>query len=381
MQIQEYKIKIRDLVQGYSRDEESDEVVAYASEDSKARLNIRPKYQREFVYKDKQRNAVIETIFKGFPLNTMYWAKNTESSAEYEYEVLDGQQRTISICEYYKGDFSVNEIYFGNLPKDKKEAFLDYELIIYICLGSDSQKLEWFRVINISGEKLTEQELRNAIYASAWLSDAKRRFSKKNSLCEQKGGKYLKGSSIRQEFLETVLAWKADKREDKAICEYMAKSAQDSKNADKLWFYFNNVIDWIEAKFPKYRKEMKGLEWGLLYNAYKDKELDKDELEEQISALMQNNEVQKKSGIYAYLLSENEKFLNLRSFDDTIKREVYEAQGGKCANPKCPHKKRIFEINEMEADHIIPWSKGGKTQKTNCQMLCRECNRVKSAKA
>ncbi|MCX2717469.1 DUF262 domain-containing protein [Helicobacter sp. MIT 21-1697] len=378
MKITECRIKVRDLVAGYSRDEESGEVVAYGdckSEDSKARLNIRPKYQREFVYKDKQRNAVIETIFKGFPLNTMYWVRNTESNAEYEYEVLDGQQRTISICEYYKGDFSLKEQYFHTLPEDRKETFLNYGLMIYVCEGEESEKLEWFRVINIAGERLTEQELRNAIYASVWLSDAKRRFSKTNSLAEQKGGKYLNGSSIRQEFLESALAWIVGKREDKAICEYMAKSAKDCKNADELWGYFCAVIDWVEMKFPTYRKEMKGIEWGLLYNEYKDKPLDKEELEKRVADLMADDEVQKKSGIYAYVLSGEEKHLNLRAFEKGIIRAVYEAQGG-----ICPHCKETFAIEEMEADHIKPWSKGGKSVKENCQMLCRECNRRKSDK-
>lgn len=378
MKIDLQRIKIKDLVKGYNRDEKSGEIIAFG-DDKKSRLNIRPKYQREFVYKDAQRNAVIDTIMKGFPLNSMYWVRNG-ANAEYEYEVLDGQQRSISICDYFKGDFSLNEIYFHNLPENKKQDFLDYELMIYVCEGSDSEKLEWFRVINIAGAKLTEQELRNAIYASAWLSDAKRRFSKNNCLAAEKGGKYLKGSSIRQEFLETAIAWIVNKRDNEAIRKYMAKNAKDSKNADELWGYFCAVIEWVEMKFIKYRKEMKGLEWGLLYNKYKDKSLDKDELEKQINILMQDSEVQKKSGIYEYVLSGDEKCLNLRAFEDNIKREVYEEQGGKCKNPKCLDKDKVFEIGEMEADHIVPWSKGGKTIKENCQMLCKKCNREKSAK-
>ncbi len=370
MKIELQRIKIKDLIKDYKRDEESGEIIGYGG-----KLNIRPAYQREFVYKDKQRDEVIRTIFKDFPLNSMYWAKNGVDS----YEVLDGQQRTISICDYCKSEFSIDGQYFDNLPQDKKEKFLDYKLMVYICEGEDSEKLEWFRVINIAGETLTEQELRNAIYVSAWLSDAKRRFSKRNSPAETRGGKYLKGSSLRQEFLESAIAWKANKRDDSAICEYMGKNAKDSKNSDELWFYFSGVIDWVEAKF-KYRKEMKGLEWGLLYNQYKNKPLDAKELESKIATLMQDSEVQKKSGIYEYVLSGNEKHLNLRAFDENIKREVYEKQGGICANKKCPNANKKFEINEMEADHIIAWSKGGKTTAENCQMLCRECNRTKGAK-
>ena len=374
MKIALQKIKIKDLVQGYKRDEESGEVVGYGG-----KLNIRPAYQREFVYKDKQRDEVIHTIFKGFPLNSMYWVKNGEDS----YEVLDGQQRTISICDYHNGDFSVDEQYFQNLAQDKKEQILDYELMVYVCEGEDSEKLEWFRIINIAGEELTDQELRNAIYVSAWLSDAKKRFSKRKSLAEQKGGRYLSGESLRQEFLEKAIAWIVNKKEDKAICEYMAKNSKDSKNADELWGYFCAVIDWIEMKFPKYRKEMKGLEWGFFYNKYKDKDLDAAELENKIAKLMQDSEVQKKSGIYEYLLSGDEKHLNLRAFDENIKREVYEKQGGICAGVKgvkCPHENEKLDITKMEADHKLPWSKGGKTTIDNCQILCAECNRVKGAK-
>lgn len=391
MQIDKTEIKIKELIAGYTRDEESSQIVAYADSSGVARLNIRPKYQREFVYKEAQRNAVIDTILKGFPLNIMYWVKNVDSSAECEYEVLDGQQRTISICEYVKGSFSIQwndkSQYFHTLSKDLQEKFLDYKLNVYVCQGSESEKLEWFKTINIAGETLTNQELRNAVYASVWLSDAKRRFSKPNGLAVLKGAKYLNGSALRQEFLESAIAWKVDSRKDEKICEYMAKNAKDSRNADGLWEYFAKVIDWVEMKFEKYRKEMKGLEWGLFYNTYKDKPLDAKELESKIIELMQDDEVGSKKGVYPYLLSGDEKHLSLRAFSDSIKRAVYEKQGGVCANSdghikgvKCPHENERLELEQMEADHIIPWSKGGKTEKENCQMLCVKCNRAKSAK-
>ncbi|EEO7741962.1 DUF262 domain-containing protein [Campylobacter upsaliensis] len=389
MQIDKTEITIRELIAGYHNDDESSQVVAYADSREVARLNIRPKYQREFVYKEAQRNAVIDTILKGFPLNIMYWVKNVDSSAECEYEVLDGQQRTISICEYVKGSFSIQwkdkSQYFHTLSKDLQEKFLDYKLDVYVCQGEESEKLEWFKTINIAGETLTNQELRNAVYASAWLSDAKLRFSKPNGLAVQRGAKYLSGSAIRQEFLESAIAWIVDSRKDEKICEYMAKNAKDSKNADELWEYFAKVIDWVEMKFEKYRKEMKGLEWGLLYNAYKDKPLDAKELESKIVELMQDDEVGNKKGVYAYLLSGDEKHLSLRAFSESIKRAVYEKQGGVCANSdghikgvKCPNENEKLDIEQMEADHIIPWSKGGKTEKENCQMLCVKCNRAKS---
>ncbi|ELF1060233.1 DUF262 domain-containing protein [Campylobacter upsaliensis] len=391
MQIDKTEIKIKELIAGYTRDEESSQIVAYADSSGVARLNIRPKYQREFVYKEAQRNAVIDTILKGFPLNIMYWVKNVDSSAECEYEVLDGQQRTISICEYVKGSFSIQwndkSQYFHTLSKDLQEKFLDYKLNVYVCQGSESEKLEWFKTINIAGETLTNQELRNAVYASVWLSDAKRRFSKPNGLAVLKGAKYLNGSALRQEFLESAIAWKVDSRKDEKICEYMAKNAKDSKNADELWEYFAKVIDWVEMKFEKYRKEMKGLEWGLFYNTYKDKPLDAKELESKIIELMQDDEVGSKKGVYPYLLSGDEKHLSLRAFSDSVKRAVYEKQGGVCANSdghikgvKCPNEKQKLDIEQMEADHITPWSKGGKTEKENCQMLCVECNRRKSDK-
>ncbi|MCR2066422.1 HNH endonuclease family protein [Campylobacter helveticus] len=391
MQIDKTEIKIKELVAGYTRDEESSQVIAYADSSGVARLNIRPKYQREFVYKEAQRNAVIDTILKGFPLNIMYWVKNVDFGAECEYEVLDGQQRTISICEYIKGSFSIQwndkSQYFHTLSKDLQEKFLDYKLNVYVCQGSESEKLEWFKTINIAGETLTNQELRNAVYASVWLSDAKRRFSKPNGLAVQRGAKYLSGSALRQEFLESAIAWKVDSRKDEKICEYMAKNAKDSKNADELWEYFAKVIDWVEMKFEKYRKEMKGLEWGLFYNTYKDKPLDAKELESKIIELMQDDEVGSKKGVYPYLLSGDEKHLSLRAFSESVKRAVYERQGGVCANSdghikgvKCPHENERLELEQMEADHRIPWSKGGKTEKENCQMLCVECNRAKSDK-
>ena len=391
MQIDKTEIKIKELIAGYTRDEEGSQVIAYADSSGVARLNIRPKYQREFVYKEAQRNAVIDTILKGFPLNIMYWVKNVDFGAECEYEVLDGQQRTISICEYIKGSFSIQwndkSQYFHTLSKDLQEKFLDYKLNVYVCQGSESEKLEWFKTINIAGETLTSQELRNAVYASVWLSDAKRRFSKPNGLAVLKGAKYLNGSALRQEFLESAIAWKVDSRKDEKICEYMAKNAKDSKNADELWEYFAKVIDWVEMKFEKYRKEMKGLEWGLFYNTYKDKPLDAKELESKIAELMQDDEVGSKKGVYPYLLSGDEKHLSLRAFSESVKRAVYERQGGVCANSdghikgvKCPHENEKLELEQMEADHIIPWSKGGKTEKENCQMLCVECNRAKSDK-
>ncbi len=241
------------------------------------RLNIRPQYQREFVYKDTQRNAVIDTVRSNFPLNVLYFAENKDGS----YEVIDGQQRLISIGQYITGDYSIDDVYFHNLKEDQQEQILNYKLMIFFCEGTDSEKLEWFRKINIAGEKLTEQELRNAVYSGPWVSDAKRYFSRNGCPAYQIAVYYLKGVAIRQDYLETVINWLNEGN----IENYMAKHQFDG-NAGELWGYFRNVIDWTNTLFPKYRREMKGIPWGDLYNTYKGTEYDPKRLEEQVSALM-----------------------------------------------------------------------------------------------
>ena len=360
MKIELKEITIKEVITGYKNDEEEG-VVGY-----KEKLNIRPKYQREFVYKDKQRDAVIETIRKSFPLNVMYWVKNEDGT----FEVMDGQQRTISFCEYVAGKFSLNFQYFHNLEENEKEQILNYKLMIYFCEGEDKEKLDWFEIINIAGEKLTDQELKNAIYTGTWLTDAKRHFSKTGCPAYNIASDYMKGTPIRQDYLETAISWISNGE----IKEYMAKN-QNKPNANELWLYFQSVINWIKATFSNYRKEMKGIDYGSLYNEYKDKEFDSKNIEKEIVELMQDEDVTKKSGIYPYVITRNEKYLSIRSFTDKMKREAYERQKGIC--PKC---KKHFEIEEMEADHITPWHEGGKTIAENCQMLCKHDNRIKSGK-
>ena len=262
MKIKLYEIPVKDIVKGYLNSDEEG-IVGYDG-----KLNIRPQYQREFVYKDKQRDAVINTVQNDFPLNVMYWVKNDDDT----YEVLDGQQRTISICEYVDGVYSIAKKYFHNLTKVEQNQILNYKLMIYFCEGTDKERLDWFRTINIAGEKLTEQELRNAVYTGPWLTDAKRYFSKTGCAAYNLGNDYIKGVCIRQEFLETVLKWISD-RDGEAIEDYMAKHQHD-KNANDLWLYFSSVINWVKTIFPKYRKEMKGIEWGILYNKYHKNEYD-----------------------------------------------------------------------------------------------------------
>ncbi len=369
MEIKLNEITIREICDGYT-DSQENGVVGYGE-----RLNIRPAFQREFVYKDKQRNAVIETVLKGFPLNVMYWVEDENGN----YELLDGQQRTISICQYVNGEFSLNSRAFHNLTRTEQEQILNYPLMIYICKGNDKEKLDWFEIINIAGVQLKEQELRNAIYTGEWLSDAKRYFSKSNCVAYLSANKYLNGEVNRQDYLETALKWISAK-EGKSIRDYMSDHQHDS-HATPLWQYFDGVINWVKIIFPKYRKEMKGLEWGLFYNRYGQNTYHPQELENRIITLMQDDDVTKRSGIYEYLLSGNEKFLNIRAFTDNEKRQVYEFQKGIC--PCCLHEgreKTVYLLEEMEADHITPWSEGGKTNIQNCQMLCKEHNRRKSNK-
>ena len=360
MKIQLNEIAIREVSNGYLNSDEEG-VVGYDG-----KLNIRPKYQREFVYKDQQRDSVIETVQKSFPLNVMYWVKNEDGA----FEVLDGQQRTISFCEYIDGKSSLNNLYFHNLTDTEKEQILNYKLMVYFCEGTDKEKLDWFKIINIAGEKLMDQELRNAIYTGTWLTDAKRHFSKSGCPAYSIASDYLKGSAIRQDYLETAIGWISKGN----IEQYMAEN-QHKPNANELWLYFQSVINWIKAVFSNYRKEMKSVPFGILYNEFKDNEFDAKKLEKEIIKLMQDEDVTKKSGIYEYVLTRNEKFLNIRTFTEKQKREAYEKQKGVCK--KC---KEEFEIEEMEADHIKPWHEGGKTIFENCQMLCKQCNRTKSGK-
>lgn len=362
MKIDLQRIKVRDLVEGY---EDNEELGVRAYDD---RLDVRPPYQREFVYKDKQRDAVIETLHRNFPLNVMYWAVRKDGT----FEVIDGQQRTISICQYVGSDFSVlingHQLAFHNLQPDQQDQILDYELMVYLCKGTDSEKLEWFKTINIAGEKLTDQELRNAVYHGSWVSAAKKYFSKNGCPAYAIGSEYMTGVPNRQDYLETVIKWINDGDVD----GYMATHQHDP-NANPLWLYFQNVMAWVKATFPKWRKEMRSVQWGLLYNEFKDADLDPIKLEAQIATLMADEDVTKKGGIYTYVLNGEERNLSLRAFTDNQKREAYEQQKGIC--PVC---KEHFELAEMEADHITPWHAGGKTIATNCKMLCKDDNRRKS---
>ena len=233
--------------------------------------------------------------------------------------------------------------------------------------------LDWFRVINIAGEKLLDQELRNAVYVGPFVTDARRHFSKNGCPAYKAGGDYMTGKLEEQAYLETILKWAA-RKDNMTIDKYMAVH-QFEPNANKLWSYYMQIITWVRSTFIKYRKEMKGLDWGALYDEFGDGIYDTAALENQIHDLMEDDEIMKKSGIYRYVLSGDLRDLSFRTFDKKQKREAYERQQGICV-----HCGKHFELEEMEADHITPWKEGGITVAENCQMLCRNCNRVKGGK-
>ena len=373
MKIEPKSIKVKDVFKGYS-DNGDDGVFAYGG-----MLAIRPPYQREFVYDLEQSESVIHTVLKGFPLNVMYWVKTRND----HYEILDGQQRTLSIMRYLDHKFSIvldeQSYYCDSLPDDKYDKIMGYEFMVYICEGEESEKLDWFKVVNIAGEKLTDQELRNSVYTGEWLSDAKRHFSKRNCAAKQLSDRYIIGDPNRQELLEKVLKGICENQGINEITEYMSMHKSD-KDADELWQYFQDVIHWIEKIFPNYYSDMKGLDWCRLYNKYHTLTYNSSVMISETRRLHEDEDVQKTKGIYEYLLSREidpyaGRFLNLRAFDERDKVAAYSRQNGIC--PICG---KHFKFEEMEGDHIKPWSKGGHTTLDNCQMLCKACNGQKTDK-
>jgi hypothetical protein len=363
-----HHVPVRDLVAGYVNSG-YDGVVGYGGA-----LDIRPKFQREFVYDTAKQQAVITTLLSGFPLNVMYWSKGTDRvTSKDTFEMLDGQQRSMSICEYIKGSFSVsvggNPKNYDNLSVADQERLLDYKLMVYHCEGVEDEQLAWFEVINIAGLTLRPQELRNAVYTGQWLTDAKRYFSRENQGAHKLAKDYVSvGEVNRQDLLQKAIEWHGGKG-DSAIKGYMNVHRQDA-NANALWTYFKSVIDWAKLIFPKQRRELRSVPWNTLYDRYGQAQLDAVALEDRVKALMGDEEVQKKSGIYTYVLTGDEHALGLRSFTDNQKREAYERQVGIC--PMC---NKHYKLEEMDGDHIIPWSMQGKTTSENCQMLCIRDNR------
>lgn len=392
MKIIRTSITIRELVEGYTDYTDVDiekGVFAYGG-----KLCVRPPFQRSFVYSPKEENAVIDTALKGFPLNIMYWVDNEDGT----YNCLDGQQRTISLGKFYTNKSSFiapwmpvpSEHYpFSKLQRispDLIENFLNYELEVYICQGTKDEQLEWFKVINIAGQKLYPQELRNTGYTGKWLTDAKRYFSKANSSstakcpAENVGGDYTNKNANRQELLEQVMSWitdnndKRDKEtENNDICQYMEDHMYD-ENANELWEYFNNVINWIKKLFPgDYDSGMKSVNWGRLYNKYKDDLFDPDEIHDEFVELMDfkaSKELDVSvAKIVEYCITQDKSLLKHRAFSETQRTALYNRQKGIC--PDC---NKHYIKSEMHAHHITPWYNGGLTELNNGVMLCKECH-------
>ena len=236
---------------------------------------------------------MIDTVTKGFPLNTMYWGVREDGG----YELIDGQQRATSIAQFIEGVFAFNGRYFHNLQHVEREQILSYKLTTYLCSGTGSEKMEWFRTISIAGKKLTDQELRNVIYPGPWVSEAKRYFSKNNCVAYNLGGDYLSGSAIKQDYLETAIKWISND----CIVQYMTEN-QHKPNANEIWFYFQDVINWVKTVFPKYHKKMKSVDWGFLYNSFKDRELDPKKIEQEVAKMMEG--VKNIEDIYACVLAD-----------------------------------------------------------------------------
>jgi hypothetical protein len=355
------------------------------------KLTIQPEYQRNYIYAEgggKREQAVIHSLLKGYPLGLIYFNKVAANT----FEVLDGQQRITSIGRFVTDKFAImdgeNPKNFSSLPTDQQNRILKSNLLIYECEGTETEIKQWFETINIAGVPLNPQELLNAIYSGPFVTMAKAEFSNSQNANIQKWAAYIKGSANRQEFLQRALDWvsKGD------IGGYMSAHRND-KNIKELKNYFNSVIDWVSTVFTDVRPEMKGLEWGRLYETYHNTNYDPAKMAEDVETLAADDYVMNGKGIFEYLLggSTDTKLLDVRVFDEKTKRAAY-AQQTKVARSKgksnCPlcatgnnqNKARIYDLDEMDADHVTSWSKGGKTVGENCEMLCATHNRAKGNK-
>jgi len=352
------------------------------------RLTIQPEYQRNYIYAEKggsKEQAVIHSLLMGYPLGLIYF----NTVAPDTFEVLDGQQRITSIGRYVTNKFAImnngNPQYFDSLPTDQQTRIRDSKLLIYECEGTESEIKQWFETINIAGVPLNDQELLNAIYSGPFVTLAKAEFSNSQNANIQKWSAYVRGSANRQEFLERALDWVS--RGD--IGGYMSAHRHDD-NIKGLKVYFNSVIDWVSAVFTDVLPEMRGLEWGRLYEAYHGKSYDPKKLSGEVRRLAADPYVTSRKGIFEYLLggSADKKLLAVRVFDDRVKRAAYdrqtqaaEAKGESncplCAIGDTTNKSRIYKLKEMDADHVSAWSKGGDSTAENCQMLCKTHNQAK----
>ena len=351
------------------------------------RLTIQPEYQRNYFYADGKRDvAVIASLLKGYPLGLIYFNKVDDE----KLEVLDGQQRITSFGRYVTNKFAVKdengmEQYFSGIAADKQKKILDTKLLIYECEGTESDIKDWFKTINIAGVPLNDQELLNAVYSGPFVTLAKQEFSNSQNANIQKWSAYINGAVNRQEYLECALDWVSKGN----IGDYMSRHRYDN-NITELKTYFNCVIDWISAVFSDVESEMRGLEWGRLYETYHNKAYDPAEVSEQVHTLLNDSYIKNRKGIFEYILggSVDTRLLDVRVFDDATKTAVYSKQTADAKNSgssNCPlcaigpdaNKNKIWNLSDMDADHVSAWSKGGTTDIKNCQMLCKTHNRVK----
>lgn len=354
------------------------------------KLIIQPEYQRNYIYTKNNRDAaVIKSLLKGYPIGLLYFNKVSDSI----YEVLDGQQRITSIGRYLTGKFGImneNGIpqYFSSLPEEQKSQLENTRLIIYICEGSESEIKEWFKTINIAGVPLNQQELLNAVYSGPFVSRAREVFSNSANPNVAKWNTYIKGSVARQEILERALEWIATK-DNMSIAEYMA-THRASDNISELVMYFNSVIEWVKTTFIHDENNMCGLEWGRLYETYHRTPYNPEDVWDRVQSLLLNPYVQDKKNVYEFVLGgeRDPKLLNIRFFPKDIISRVYAIQTKKakedgisncpvCAMGHPANKTRVWDMKEMDADHVTPWSKGGETTIENCQLLCKSHNRAK----
>jgi hypothetical protein len=353
------------------------------------KLTIQPEYQRNYIYKSdggKKEMAVIESVLKGYPIGLIYFNKVSDSALE----VLDGQQRITSLGRFVTDKFAIKdenamEQYFGGMAKDRKDKILETRLLIYECEGTESEIKEWFKTINIAGVPLNNQELLNAVYSGPFVTLGKEEFSNSQNANIQKWSAYVKGSAIRQEFLECALDWVSKGN----IGDYMSRHRFD-KNINELKIYFNSVIDWVSSVFTDVESEMRGIEWGRLYEEYHAKAYNPAKVSADVKKLYGDPYVKNRKGVFEYILggSTDTKLLDVRVFDDATKRSVYASQTKKAeakGESNCPlcsighdaNQGRLWNLTEMDADHVAAWSKGGVTDVKNCQMLCKTHNRAK----
>lgn len=351
------------------------------------KLTIQPEYQRNYIYADGKRDvAVIESILKGYPLGLIYFNKINDNN----FEVLDGQQRITSFGRFVTNKLAIKdengmEQYFDSIAADKQAKILNAKLLIYECEGTESEIKEWFRTINIAGVPLNNQELLNAVYSGPFVTLGKEEFSNSQNANIQKWSAYVTGSANRQEFLERALDWVSKGN----IGEYMSKHRFD-KNITELKNYFISVIDWVSTVFIDVETEMRGLEWGRLYETYRKQPYNSKTVSEEVRSLYADPYVKNRKGIFEYILggSTDTKLLEIRVFDEATKKSVYaiqtaEAEKNDVSNcPLCAlghdsNKTKIWKLAEMDADHVTAWSKGGVTDTKNCQMLCKTHNRAK----